>query len=1043
MRSMKHGGGWASSGTFEVYSASTDTWLAGNTRTAWAANTVYSAGALCSLGGNLYSAVIAGTSAATGGPTGTESAIVDGTVTWKYMTVAAITPLGTTNVTIMDGVGQTTNGSGYVAGSLTIGQGNAFAGTVNLTGTAVSSVTITNPGALMANPGVTFVGAGSTVAAAYPTYKLVGAYYKNKGAGYVTAPNVTFNASAWAASTALTISSTAAVQKANGGKLYNLVSSGTTAAAGGPTGTGTNIVEGTPWQPSTVYAVGNQCVNGGNLYVVASIANTNTSAASGGPAGTTAGIVDNDVTWNYVAVAAVWNYVADVPTCHAVVSGGKVTSIVVDNASAGYYPNGASFASLSIDAPYPSWVLSTAYNVGDIRSIGGKAYTCTVAGTSAATGGPTGSGTNIVDGTVTWDYLSDVTTASYGALMAVDNVVITSAGSYTVAPAIFIGSSMQVGNNTNSRTVTVNGDLIIKNGATFYTGKSQTLNVGGNLIAESPVTFLTPLLSGTASTTVNFTKAGAASISGPAAATFKGVTIGATTALTFNSTGNQIGATFDAGSLTVNAGGSLTLAAGKALTVYGNIANAGTINLNNDSGAPSTLITTGTITGAGTSNVQQYLTGTGGATPNGKYWYVSSPLTNATSAVYDLTETSTPLNQLWSYSESLNDYTRVTSAAPVTLTPGVGFAAQLGDNKTVTLAGASINNGPISIVATRSAYSGVGVNKRGFNLVGNPYPSYLNINTAMAAAVGMESSVWYRTYDSSSNTMVFDTYNSFTGDGISLTTDLPKWTNSIPPMQAFWVRVSADSLSGSMPLTTAMLTHQPIGNLTRSESATPQMIRLQVSNGVNSDQALIGFYPEATNLFDKYDSHKMPNESKSIPEIYTYVGSDQVAINGMAPLTENQELVLGFKTGKTGNYTIKAMEICNFDPSTKVILKDKVLNITQNLNQTPIYTFASDSLTTDARFSVVIEKFATKLDVLNHAGFEVFVKDNDQIQVYLNDAKGKQARINVYNALGQQMVSTTTSNSSIVINRPLNRGVYIVKVYVGGTQSSKKVVINK
>lgn len=54
----------------------------------------------------------------------------------------------------------------------------------------------------------------------------------------------------------------------------------------------------------------------------------------------------------------------------------------------------------------PAWLPSTAYNVGDKVSNFGNAYTATVAGTSAASPGPSGTGSVIVDGTVTWTYAS-------------------------------------------------------------------------------------------------------------------------------------------------------------------------------------------------------------------------------------------------------------------------------------------------------------------------------------------------------------------------------------------------------------------------------------------------------------------------------------------------------------------------------------------------------------------------------------------------------------------------------------------------------------
>ncbi|UTV53233.1 major capsid protein P2 [Burkholderia arboris] len=53
-----------------------------------------------------------------------------------------------------------------------------------------------------------------------------------------------------------------------------------------------------------------------------------------------------------------------------------------------------------------AWAATTAYTVGTQVSNGGNVYLCTVAGTSAGSGGPSGNGTAIVDGGVTWQYVA-------------------------------------------------------------------------------------------------------------------------------------------------------------------------------------------------------------------------------------------------------------------------------------------------------------------------------------------------------------------------------------------------------------------------------------------------------------------------------------------------------------------------------------------------------------------------------------------------------------------------------------------------------------
>jgi lysophospholipase L1-like esterase len=57
-----------------------------------------------------------------------------------------------------------------------------------------------------------------------------------------------------------------------------------------------NMVEAFPWQASTAYALNQTCQNGVNVYYCSQ---AGTSAASGGPTGTGSGITDNTAKWGY------------------------------------------------------------------------------------------------------------------------------------------------------------------------------------------------------------------------------------------------------------------------------------------------------------------------------------------------------------------------------------------------------------------------------------------------------------------------------------------------------------------------------------------------------------------------------------------------------------------------------------------------------------------------------------------------------------------------------------------------------------------------
>lgn len=84
----------------------------------WTASTAVAVGQYAVNGGNLYQATVAGTTASSGGPSGTTGSITDGTATWKYV---AATNTAAGQVVTDYTVG--TSGTDIVIGSTTISTG--------------------------------------------------------------------------------------------------------------------------------------------------------------------------------------------------------------------------------------------------------------------------------------------------------------------------------------------------------------------------------------------------------------------------------------------------------------------------------------------------------------------------------------------------------------------------------------------------------------------------------------------------------------------------------------------------------------------------------------------------------------------------------------------------------------------------------------------------------------------------------------------------------------------------------------------------------
>ena len=474
--------------------------------------------------------------------------------------------------------------------------------------------------------------------------------------------------------------------------------------------------------------------------------------------------------------------------------------------------------------------------------------------------------------------------------------------------------------------------------------------------------------------------------------------------------------------LTINAGAKLTNLVGADLTVTNVLINSDGVG---GQYGPGTFVDYGntyTNTG-GVSNVQQFLTG-------GRNWYVSSPVATA------VPSTITSASLIQGYDEPTSSWIPESSSLGVLK----GYAASIQSNGTVTFTGNALNTG----VPTNSWMTNSGGVKSGYNLVGNPYPSYLNFDLVNASSTNLESTMWYRTKNSGNTAYVFDTYNA-TGQ-VGTSNNGIQVTSLIPPVQSYWVRVASGFNSGILGVDNTMRSHDASSNRLKAPAqVSQQVLRLKVSNSVNSDEAIVLFNSKASNAFDPFDSEKMTNNIASVPEIYTLAGTEPVVINGLNSYEINDEIPLGFTTGEGNVFTIKATEISNFDSNTKIILRD---NTTKSENELVVgnnYIFSSDPTNTTTRFSILFKASSVVTNVSNPdaSGTEslyVFRNSTNQITIHRNDPIGE-GIVTVYSAVGQKIVSIPTSGAVTLVNNRLLPGVYMVTVEVQGKITTKKITL--
>jgi len=470
---------------------------------------------------------------------------------------------------------------------------------------------------------------------------------------------------------------------------------------------------------------------------------------------------------------------------------------------------------------------------------------------------------------------------------------------------------------------------------------------------------------------------------------------------------------------------SIQVAAGAKLTLNNGIALTATngITLQSDATGTATLKSSGTY--SGTITAQQYL----GTARN---WYVSSPVSSASAPA-------TNMDYYYEYMEGGNNTEFVTQpgssslywkglANGTTMEVGKGYIAKANEGTTISFTGTP-NNGSITTEfdLTRNDAKG-----KGFNLAGNPYPSYIDWADVATANPNLDNTYYYRTKNID-NSYAFVTWNGAGNEYVNSRggTANTTITRFIPPTQAFWVRVKTGTSTTKMYFNNDMREHRDDnGNLMKApRQDTRTSVRLQLINGTERDELLIYQDAGASNNYDSYDSPKMMNNSTTVPDLYSIVGDERLVINGLNAITENMELPLGFTLKSAAMLKMKATELNNLAEGMQVYLLDKTANTQTQLTPETDYSFTTTEANTnnESRFSLLFKAPGAT------TGIGESNQDKERISVFVNTQNElviiapENSRYAVYTMVGQQLEAGLVTTGVVRLSS-VSKGVYLVKI---------------
>lgn len=387
-------------------------------------------------------------------------------------------------------------------------------------------------------------------------------------------------------------------------------------------------------------------------------------------------------------------------------------------------------------------------------------------------------------------------------------------------------------------------------------------------------------------------------------------------------------------------------------------------------------------------------------------WHnTSSPVSNARSDVY------TGTDMIFYYNETiiLNDWEFgwVFYNGELSVMRGYDIFIPTSDlTVTYTATGTeSLNSGAYTIPVTRTNVpNGEIENHKGWNLVGNPYPSPLDWLVGDGwnkTAINDAKYIW----NPSANN-----YTIFLGGREPV--GINGGTQYIPSNQGFWVQaIQNGTLQVNNRARKSIMSATPDFYKT-SGSETP-LVCFQTDGNGYSDQSIIRFINESTTTFDVHlDALKLMSSHELVPQICTVAGKNFLAINTLPQLTDNLRVELNFTSGTTGFYSLGTAYTTNLDNGYEIYLSDRFTNNLVNLTNDSVYRFFHDSGNAKDRFYVYFnpsEDIKNKITPEN--SFSVFTCRNF-ITIVKKTSKEVSGKFVLYDMLGRCRYSRSLTNDN-------------------------------
>lgn len=318
----------------------------------------------------------------------------------------------------------------------------------------------------------------------------------------------------------------------------------------------------------------------------------------------------------------------------------------------------------------------------------------------------------------------------------------------------------------------------------------------------------------------------------------------------------------------------------------------------------------------------------------------------------------------------------------------------------------TLNNGDVTYLLSCSTDGEFVVERyTGFNLLGNPYPSYIDWEAEGWTRDMLElQTVWI--YDDDVNNYITYTLGGVATNGGS---------QYIAPCQGFFVKAKTP---GDFVMTNDIRTKSKSA-FRKDNDENIFKVRVNGASGQDEIAVVIG---------DNDDVFKMFSLNESAPSLYINKGVGNYTV---VYIDDEKSLPLNFEAESMSMFTISLSEAGN--DFTQIYLEDRLTGEKVNL-LTDSYSFLHSKSNTKERF---VLSFVNKQQTTDNSHF-AYINNGE---IIINDINGN-AQINIYDVTGRRVYNNVNMDAACHVHTyGYSSGVYIIRKIDDEGIKTQKIVI--